>query len=266
MRKFVTATSLNFRSAPSIANNIIDALHLGYPVEVLEDADDQFVKVEVDIDGSTKEGFLSGRFLRDPVSAEREALVAAAVTEWKRFKFGLGKEHKKPYFKHVGEMWKSIGLDLDGQDRDQPWSAAAISFMVKKADAALAGSKYSSFMFAAAHSRYVHDSVIRRDRGDTSAPFWGFDLDEAKPQLGDIVCRSRAGSGADDIDFARRHDSFKSHCDIIVAIKSGFVVTIGGNVSHSVKTTNYNLTSGGFLDDEIVGSSNEVYAILVNQH
>ncbi len=157
-------------------------------------------------------------------------------------------------------MWQAIGIDLDGEDRDVPWSAAAISFMVRNAGKALSGSKYPKFRFAAAHSRYVHDSIKKRQTNDPNAPFCGFDLHEQRPQIGDIVCRGRAGS---DIDFehASRHNSFKSHCDIIVSIKDETVVALGGNVSQSVKRTEYDLTPEGFLDD-----TKNVYAILVNQH
>ncbi len=75
-----------------------------------------------------------------------------------------------------------------------------------------------------------------------------------------MVCRGRAGSNVD-FDQASRDDSFKSHCDIIVRIKDETVIAIGGNVSHSVKRTEYDLTPEGFLDD-----TKEVYSILVNRH
>ncbi|MCP5242925.1 MAG: DUF2272 domain-containing protein [Burkholderiales bacterium] len=85
-------------------------------------------------------------------------------------------------------------------------------------------------------------------------------MHERRPQIGDIVCRGRAGSNVD-FDHASKHDSFKSHCDIIVRIKEETVVAIGGNVSHSVKRTEYDKTPSGFLDD-----TKNVYAILVNLH
>lgn len=260
MQRFVNASSLNFRSSPTFGDNIIDSIHLGYPVDVLEPADGQFVKARVRLGGEEREGYLSAYYLREPVSAGREALVAAAIAQWKRFNFGLGKETKEPYFRYIGEMWEAIGLELDGRDNDVPWSAAAISFMVRKASEQEGGDLYPGFKFAAAHSRYVHDAIKRRDSGDTSAPFWGYDLHEKKPQLGDMVCRGRAGVSVD-FEFASRDDAFKSHCDIIVAIRDDFVLTLGGNVSNSVKTTHYDLTANGFLDD-----TKAVYAMLFNRH
>jgi len=270
MKKYVDVSSLNFRSEPKVTrSNRIGVLHLGQLVDVRSDADDNFVKASANIDGVKMDGFLSGNFLRDPVSDEREALIHQAITEWKRFNFGLGKEHKKPYFEFVGEMWKAIGmvdrkdLDdifLDGKDRGVPWSAAAISFMVRNAGKALPESKYLDFCFAAAHSRYVHDSIVRRNKNDETSPFWGFDLHERRPKLGDIVCRGR-GKGKLDFDIASRKNKFSSHCDIIVRIKTDSVIAIGGNVAHSVKVTEYEKTPSGFLDD-----SKKAYALLANRH
>lgn len=259
MHKFVDTLRLNFRSEPLINNaNIMGALHLGQPVQVLSDASDGFVKVTTVVGNHSKEGYVSERFLREPVSEGREALIHQAFSEWKRFNFG--REHQDPYFKFVGEMWHRINLNLDGKDRDVPWSAAAISFMVHNAGEATSGTKYSKFRFAAAHSRYVHDSIKKRQLEDEDSPFWGFDLHERRPQIGDIVCRGRAGSNVD-FGHAAQHDSFKSHCDIIVRVKEETVVGIGGNVSHSVKRTEYDRTPDGFLDD-----TKSVYAILVNLH
>jgi hypothetical protein len=71
------------------------------------------------------------------------------------------------------------------------------------------------------------------------------------------VCRWRVVPTT--FDDAARRDDFKSHCDIVVQVGAGFVITIGGNVAHSVSTTRYRLDAAGFLD----GSSN-VFAVLRN--
>jgi hypothetical protein len=36
-----------------------------------------------------------------------------------------------------------------------------------------------------------HDSIVTRAANDTGAPFWGFQLTEAMPQIGDIVGKWR---------------------------------------------------------------------------
>jgi hypothetical protein len=256
MKKYVDALSLNVRSAPVVdPSNKLGVIFLGQPVDVLGAAGAQgWVRVAVELGGARIEGFVSEKFLRDPVSPTREALVAACIREWMRFARGLGQEHVDPFYRYVGEMWQAIGINLDGRDRDQPWSAAAISFMMRNAGAA-----YSRFKFAAAHARYIHHSIRKREANDANTPFWGFRLHERRPQIGDLVCRWR--ESPIDYETARHRDDYKSHCDLVVHIDSekNEVLGIGGNVSQSVSTTTYKLTAGDFLQ-----ASDGVFAMLAN--
>jgi hypothetical protein len=257
MRRFVNVLSLNVRSSPVFdPSNKIGVVFLGHPVDVVGPGGQPgWVKVRVDLGAGRIEGFVAEKYLRDPVTPSREVLIAAAIKEWNRFERGLGKEHVNPYFRFVGEMWARLGMDLDGRDRDVPWSAAFISFAVRNA-----GSGYSGFKFAAAHARYVHDAIKRREANDTSAPFWGYRLHERKPQLGDLVCRWREVPV--DFDDARHRNDFKSHCDIVLRIDSenDEVLTIGGNVDESVSLTTYKLTAGDFL-----AGTGGVFALLANR-
>lgn len=259
MQMFVQAKVLNLRTAPKVEpTTLIGAMDLNQPVETLSAPDASgWVKVRVDIAGNMQEGVCKAEFLRLPVSAEREALLAAARTEWRRFDHGRGEEHIDPFFQFVGEMWKSIGLDLDGKDRDQPWSAACISFLVRKAAADHV--RYKPFKFAPAHGRYVHDAIRARIEG-RKAPFHGFRRGERKPQLGDIVCKPRAGSGVT-FELAMTTGEFKSHSDVVVGIDSSNfkLLAIGGNVGHSVAVTEYPLGAGDFL-----GAESGVFALLAN--
>lgn len=262
IKKYVNTRGLNFRSEPRVVEDTkITTLHLGQSVEIIGQADRPgWLTAEIQLNGNTQSGFISEKFLRVPVSKEREQLIFQAIAEWERFELGLGKETQDPYFKFVGEMWRAIGMDLDGRDTDVPWSAAAISFMIRNAGEKIPSSKYSKFRFAAAHARYINDSISRRDGNDQDTPFWGFRLGERKPQLGDLVCRARAGQSLT-FDFARNTGFFKSHCDLIVGMSDEKVLTIGGNVGNSVRVTEYDLTPSGFLDD-----TNEVFMFLGNTH
>jgi len=255
---YVDVEALNFRSQPVAAgDNRIGILHLGQSVDRLGDGDAEgWAKIRAAVDGASRDGFVSSRFLRPPVSDAREELVAQAITQWLRFAQGLGQEFDDPFAGFVGEMWQAIGLDLDGRDRDVPWSAAAISLIVRNAGKRFA--HYHGFRFAAAHARYLHDAIVRRQRADTSAPFWGFRLHEKRPELGDMVCRWRETPRS--FDDAVTSDAFKSHCDIIVQIMPDEVLAIGGNVGNSVSITRYDKTPGGFLAD-----SKGVFAHLVNR-
>lgn len=258
MLKYVDVEALNFRSAPVVASdNRIGILHLCQLVDVLGDAEvEGWTRISAEVDGSPHEGFVADRFLRAPVSDAREELVGQAVLEWLRFQQGLGQEFDDPFAGFVGEMWQAIGLNLDGRDRDVPWSAAAISFMVRNAGKRF--SKYQGFRFAAAHARYIHDSIIRRQQDDMSSPFWGFRLHEKRPELGDMVCRWRETPRT--FDDAVVSNAFKSHCDIIVRITPDEVLAIGGNVGQSVSVARYDKTPGGFLAD-----TRGVFAHLVNR-
>jgi hypothetical protein len=258
---FVNCENLNLRSAPAVApGNIAGKLDLNQQVEVTGEADTNgWIAASATIDGSARRGFVAAKFLREPVGPAVEALMAAARREWRRFDQGRGEEHLDPFFRFVGEMWQAIGEDLDGRDRQVPWSAAAISFMVRRAGEGHAA--YRSFKFAQAHSTFTHDAIRRRRANDANAPFWGFRRGERAPQLGDIVVKPRAGSGAT-FELAERTGQFASHSDIVVAIDSpGFrILTIGGNVGHSVDITIYPLGPDDFLT-----SGSGVFAVLANR-
>jgi hypothetical protein len=251
--KHVQSDALNLRSAPQIADgNIIAVLVKGQAVNTLAAADPQgWLNIEATVNGGPQRGFASARLLREPASDAKERLMGAAVAEWIRFNRGAGLEHTPPFHTFVGEMWRAIGSDLDGRDRDVPWSAAFISWIVRKA-----GPAYAGFRFAAAHARYIHDSIVKREAG-TSSPFWGFRLHEHKVGLGDLVCQWRKVPRT--FDDAKTSDSFLSHCDVVVEVAPGSVRALGGNVGQSVGFKTYALNDNGFLKAE-----NDVFAVLRN--
>jgi hypothetical protein len=257
---YVAVESLNFRSAPAESDEtLVGKLFLGQRINVTKEEADGWVQCKATVDGAQKTGFASRRFLREPTTPNREALIASVHREYMRFNRGMGKEDTEPFAGFVGEMWRSIGVrNLDGTDRDTPWSAAAISFMVKKA-----GSAYGGFRFAAAHSKFTHHAIKCREKNDKSAPFWGFRLDEARPEIGDIVVRDNPNfAPAVTFDVAAALDSYRSHSDIVVQVDSAKqrVLAIGGNVSDSVGVTIYDLAPGDFLAD-----TRHTFALLKNR-
>ncbi|OYV02368.1 MAG: hypothetical protein CFE45_00660 [Burkholderiales bacterium PBB5] len=268
-RMHVNVEALNLRSAPGPVSpeTFVLRLHLGQAVDVTGAEQAGWLPVSVPLPAGSQAGFVKALLaagpstggselpsLRAPMSPAREALAAAAMVEWVRFKFGQGKETVDPFFRLVGEMWKAINLPHDGHDTDIPWSAAAISFMVR--NAAAQAPKYNAFRFAASHSRYINDAIKRS--GKAAAPFWGFRLHEQMPQIGDLVARSREQSIT--FEQASVSDAFKSHTDVVVSVRPDEVLAIGGNVSDSVSITRYAKTPAGFLDD-----SKGVFALLANR-
>ena len=260
--KIVNIEALNLRSAPIVdQSNRLGILHLGQTVTVLnENQNSEWIQAATQLNKVKVTGYIkriiNGVFsLREPVSPQREALIANAVRQWIRFDQGQGLEYIHPYSGYIGEMWKSIKMKLDGNDRDMPWSAAFISFVVRKTSAEMAS--YSNFNFAPSHSKYLHDSIIKRKDGDSSVPFWGYRLSEQMPQPGDIIARWRETERKYD-DAAHDH-SFKSHCDIIASVNADFVLAIGGNVNQSVNITRYEKSGGGYLLP-----SKQVFMLMVN--
>lgn len=248
--KVINIEAINLRSEPMVDSaNRLAILHLGQVLTVLDESPGaDWVKVKVDIDDSEVTGYvkriINGVFsLRDSVVMQRDTLVDNAIKQWLRFDQGQGMEYNRPYSGYVGEMWRAIKMNLDGNDRDMPWSAAFISYVVRQSIGD--GSKYAKFKFASSHSKYLHDSIVKKQAGDESAPFWGYRLNEKKPQVGDIVARWREVER--DYNDAAHHDSFKSHCDIVVSVNADFVLAVGGNVGQSVSITRYEKSGSGYL-------------------
>lgn len=240
----------NYRSSPKFGANIVGYLNQGHPVDVIGELEGgRWYPCR--IVGESGTYYISKNVLRKRISQAKEILAREGVEQWIRFKKGRGKESQSPYYKYVGEYWKRIGYNYDGKDTKVPWSAAFISFCVREAG------HYADFNFSAAHSKYVHQA-IRRKLDNINGSFWGYKIGQHKPQVGDMVCRRRAGQNID-YDYASNHSSFKSHCDIVIAVRDDHVSTIGGNVSNSVNRTNYPLNSSGYLSD-----TGRVYAVLRN--
>ena len=221
-------------------------------MEVLGDGGREgWVSIETAIRGRTRRGVVAQRFLREPESDAKEALLQQAAQEWIRFERGAGLEHIAPFHRFVGEMWSAIGLSHDGRDRDQPWSAACISFIVRNAG-------YSRFRFSASHSRYIHQAITRREAETANVPFWGFRLNEHRPALGDLICQWRIRQMT--YDGAAEQEFFTSHCDVVAEVRARSIRTIGGNVGQSVNMKTFRLNSSGFLRPE-----SRLFAILRNE-
>ncbi len=243
-RKLVIPPALNLRSGPSRRSEIIDALPVAHTVKVVGQQG-AWSRVDTQLDGRTLSGFVSSRRLREPGEPPVDALLREAGREFRRFDFGKGRETDAPFSSFVGEMWRALGLDLDGTDVDIPWSAAFTSFVVRNAG-------YSNFRFSASHSKYIHDAIVKRRRADRRAPYWGYRIPERKPRLGDLVCQWRGNR----LSFAQAAQGgfFKSHCDIVIQIKPRNLVTLGGNLGNSVRFRTFPLDKNGRLraDDKLL--------------
>ena len=261
---YTTTEGVNFRASPD--GQIIRELTICQPLNDLGPSPvDGWQKVQID----GQDGFVFGKYVRQPLAPEIEALLRSVVSEWVRFDKGQAHEATDPFYRYVGEMWASIGLTYDGRSlypngEEVPWSAAFISYVVRRAHAA-----YANFKFDQSHSKFSHDAIQARILGRMNRPFWGYRRTEKKPELGDIIHRNR-GPGTFTYDYAENHSEFKSHSDIVVEVTSHVVRVIGGNVGDTVSMRDIN-SAGDNIQEYVldangfIAAGQRVIALLKNR-
>lgn len=151
------------------------------------------------------------------------------------------------------KYWKAVNLnytldqlrDADFQS-DHPWSAAFVSWVMKKAGAG------DDFRYAAAHWRYVAAAKENRNTANDN-PFKAYRSDERGVEPADIVIKRRGTSTA---TYENIENGHMTHGDIVVSVANGEAKTIGGNVSNSVRTTTVD------LDDNLEVEEDDYFAIV----
>jgi hypothetical protein len=129
------------------------------------------------------------------ISGFKRRLIDNANREWELWgkplsAFGsiinVGETECSPIYKErVGEYWKKgTNNNKDGCDTRTPWSAAFISFIMKKSGAG------SEFSYSSLHSRYIRDAVSNTKSGEKHS-FMAYRLGDKSVSLGDLICYSR---------------------------------------------------------------------------
>jgi hypothetical protein len=126
---------------------------------------------------------------------------------------------------------------------DNPWSAAFVSYAMKKAG-------LRDFVFSASHMTYIADAY----EASATKPYRLVAPDREKPAIGDLLCYSRSERIQDYDDLIaflsagnRRLDA---HCDIVVAANlnsDSKLYVVGGNLIHTVLMRKLNLNARGFF-------------------
>lgn len=172
--------------------------------------------------------------------ALRANIVRVALQEWERWARGAIKEDD-PRMRAVLEDYWRTGARAPRSEAtwwaSVPWSAAFISWVMRKAGAG------SAFVYSAGHSYYTYAAKQNRLVNNDN-PFKAYRVTEAVPRPGDLVCKSRAGSGA---TYDTIRPGMSTHCDIVVGVQPGQIATIGGNVSNSVKATTVSTDANGLI-------------------
>jgi Uncharacterized protein conserved in bacteria (DUF2272)/Fungal chitosanase of glycosyl hydrolase group 75 len=164
------------------------------------------------------------------------------------------KENEEGFWQKIVKYWKEgVGrFDVDTSSEVSsnmnPWSAAFVSYVMKKA-----GAK-DSFPYSSAHYTYITHAIRNKKDENLNAPFVGYKITEYSPQIGDLVCAPRSRD-TDSVNYdnaltylnSSGEKFFSSHCDIVVAIGNNMIDVIGGNVSNSVTKSVLNTDKGKLL-------------------
>lgn len=199
-----------------------------------------------------------------PTASAKVSMVLLAVGEWARFgrqvivysseaparteQLGV-KEGDAP--ERIHDYWASVGHPERSGTDDVPWSAAFISWAI-----ASAGVPRNLFCPSQTHTIYVERLVERARR--PGAALIPRRPEERAPQVGDLICASREGSGTA-LDNLNRG---AGHCDIVVEVQSGNVQAIGGNVGDSVSRSVFPLDGNGILSPI---SGRPVFTVIENR-
>lgn len=141
----------------------------------------------------------------------------------------------------VAEYWRVLDPEskLTGQDCDDPWSAAFISWVMIRS-----GVDPAQFTRSAAHRDYLK-TVIAHERDPAFKLKPRSPVDYA-PQPGDIICRGR-GRHRDITDHRDLPADAELHCDLVASNANGTLESIGGNVRQSVSLSERDVDAAGKL-------------------
>lgn len=197
-------------------------------------------------------------------------VVSICDAELKLFKNGKLKEYDKKVFRRVGEYWDELAkideykkwkgyngrsdskLKLNSNDevvrvisnKNQPWSAAYISWVVRTAGGG------GNFHYGPSHSVYIVKALHEAKKQNSTAKFIARRHRKYAPKIGDLIaCERRVSDDANFdnyIDFVKA-GRFEAHCDFVVGFneRKNKAITIGGNVGHSVSQKEWPLDKDG---------------------
>lgn len=235
----IHGSEANLRATPSTRQAPLARLPAGHGVAPSGAAQGDWQPCRTEVGGVALEGFVHASLLRAPLDARLDALVEAAGAEYRRFEFGALHETHPTARERIRSYWLSFANQA--QPVSEPWSAAFISFVIGQAQLD------QSFRFSGRHTDYLSDSKRARLAGDASRAYWAVRLEEAELRIGDLVGAYR--TGRDCGSAVRTYDSlpgdFCSHCDLVVAIRGGKAITLGGNLSNTVRANEVPLTGDG---------------------
>jgi hypothetical protein len=157
-----------------------------------------------------------------------------ATSEWKHWGEGKIKEGDASTMQRLRDYWSQGGGVNWSDERmtDEAWSAAFISYLMKKSGAD------DNFKYSTSHSQYIRAAINNRKQNNEKT-FKGYRPEEVKIAVGDLVCYPRQSGVKYDST-----NSYKSHCDIVIEVGKTEALSIGGNVSNSVTQSTLPIKNG----------------------
>lgn len=192
----------------------------------------------------------------------RDRIVAVANREYEIWRRGGLKETDDAAIPHLTRYHK-VGVKVDvtpaqlkskAWHNDHPWSAVFISYVMREAGAG------GAFSYARAHAAYMCAAKKARAATD-NASFWAFSRTEARPEVGDLVCKDRKWrpeghpNGTPLPCFGTTYESVcqggKTHSDVVVEVDRArnVIYVVGGNVNQNVDRKEVRLGADGFLPE-----------------
>lgn len=136
-------------------------------------------------------------------------------------------QYYREYRDGGGDVPTAAQLQSAAWHNENFWSSVFISWVMRTAGAG------AGFSYTAAHRIYIAAAKRNRLQNNAASPFWAYRPTEVAPQVGDIVCKRRDGSGAtyDNIDDGTER---ATHGDIVTEVRQGSIRVVGGNVNDNV--------------------------------
>ncbi|MDX1349651.1 MAG: DUF2272 domain-containing protein [Putridiphycobacter sp.] len=177
------------------------------------------------------------------------SVVAPAIALYNQFK-GI-KETDPRLEELIYQMFRYVGWsDAKSKEavrKQTPWSAVGISYALKQ---------FPDFPKSASHSYFIVDARTNYKSNPPTGNWHLRGIHAYKPQVGDIVCKGRAGR-------SYTYQSIKkgdpSHTDLVIGVTNTHLVTIGFNVGNGIAITNVPLKNG------YINHSN-YFATIQNKH
>ena len=199
-------------------------------------------------------------------------IVKIANNEYANWNKGKLQETNDGAKKYLERYWGTV-VDSKGINwrirQQRPWSAAFISYVVNKAGG------HPPFKLSRAHIAYARVAKRNRARNKLEEPIsmWFYKIQEIKPQVGDILFRSRIQRNKDktidrkrtgaNYDNIANGNDWATHSDIVVDVdeSKGCIYVIGGNVKQSVFKRKQDLDRNGYV--KLIGRKlNDFFGIL----